>query len=336
MAEDLREDPGEFYPGGTVVPGVPVVPGGGGGSSVIVDDTLTQDGENPVKSKGIWSAIWGAIAAPAASVYEWVTTELKKKQDKLKQGDNIKIFEDGTISASGGSVDVVAEIKGKTIEPSKVIVTQGDNYTHISASAEPFSWRFENPSVSKSCNITSGVTRLGIVLLSSEEDYHHSYARYGCEEFSVSRSNIDKGTSHGFKLDVEKGTVNYSGSDGDVENTIVNMVNAMPRYRFVDAEIADGVLTIAPYTNAKIASDGTAFTVAVGEGSGYMRDCVLRVECGESAPKITWGTNFHPRTDAETDFACEVGKRNVYWITEHATGEFTVAGWQETAGGNAE
>ena len=40
MAEDLREDPGEFYPGGTVVPGVPVVPnipvvpGGGGGASI--------------------------------------------------------------------------------------------------------------------------------------------------------------------------------------------------------------------------------------------------------------------------------------------------------------
>ena len=112
-------------------------------------------------------------------------------------------------------------------------------------------------------------------------------------------------------------------------------VEVLPRYRFVDAEIIDGVLTVAPYTNAKIASDGTAFTVEVGEGNGYMRDCVLRVECGETAPKITWGDIFHPRTDAETDFKCEAGKRNVYWITEHAEGEFCVAGWQETEGGNA-
>lgn len=79
---------------------IPEGGGGGGGSSVIVDDTLTKDGENPVKSKGIWSAIWGAISAPAASVYAWVTTELGKKQDKLKAGDNITIAENGTISAT--------------------------------------------------------------------------------------------------------------------------------------------------------------------------------------------------------------------------------------------
>lgn len=109
----------------------------------------------------------------------------------------------------------------------------------------------------------------------------------------------------------------------------------LPRYRFVDAEIVDGKVTIAPYTNTKIASDGTEFTVAVGDESGYMRDCVLRVECGETAPKITWGNNFHPRTGAETDFSCVANVRNVYWITEHAEGEFCVAGWQETTGGNA-
>ena len=95
-------------------------------------------------------------------------------------------------------------------------------------------------------------------------------------------------------------------------------------------------MTVAPFANAKLTSDGTAFTVAVGGTSEYMRDCVLRVECGETAPTITWGANFHPRTDAETDFKCEAGKRNIYWITEHAEGEFAVAGWQATTGGNAQ
>lgn len=112
--------------------------------------------------------------------------------------------------------------------------------------------------------------------------------------------------------------------------------NLLPRYPFEDAAIADGVVTVAPYTNARIESDGTAFTVAVGGESGFMRDCVLCVECGDTAPTITWGENFHPRTDAETDFACVAGVRNVYWITEHSQGRFCVAGWQETAGGNAE
>jgi hypothetical protein len=112
--------------------------------------------------------------------------------------------------------------------------------------------------------------------------------------------------------------------------------DVLPRYEFADAAIIDGVVTVAPYTNAKLESDGTAFSVAVGGKSGYMRDCVLRVECGETAPKITWGNNFHPRTDAETDFTCVAGVRNVYWISEYAYDEFVVAGWQETEGGNAE
>lgn len=76
MSIDRREDSGEFYPGGTVVPGVP------GNAPGVVDDTLTQDSSNPVKSSGIWGAIWGAISAPAASVYEWVVDRLSQKVDK--------------------------------------------------------------------------------------------------------------------------------------------------------------------------------------------------------------------------------------------------------------
>lgn len=129
-----------------------------------------------------------------------------------------------------------------------------------------------------------------------------------------------------FKL-VDGESFKVSGGNG--------IAGYLPRYPFVDASIVDGVVTIAPCTDAKIASAGAAFTVVVGEDSGYTRDCVLRVECGDVAPTITWGNNFHPRTDAATDFACEAGKRNVYWISEYAPNEFVVAGWQETDGGNA-
>jgi hypothetical protein len=108
---------------------------------------------------------------------------------------------------------------------------------------------------------------------------------------------------------------------------------ALPKYEFVDAAITDGKVTVKPYSNGKLISDGTAFSVAVAEGDGKTRDCVLRVECADTAPTITWGANFHPRTDAETDFKCEAGKRNVYWITEYAPNEFVVAGWQQTDGG---
>ena len=111
---------------------------------------------------------------------------------------------------------------------------------------------------------------------------------------------------------------------------------ALPRYQFTSAGIIDGVVTIPPYVYASMLSDGTAFTVAVGEDNIYMRDCILCVQCGDVAPTITWPTNFHPRTDAETDFACVAGAMNVYWISEYVQGEFVVAGWQATAGGSAQ
>lgn len=110
----------------------------------------------------------------------------------------------------------------------------------------------------------------------------------------------------------------------------------LPRYYFTILEIVDGVVTVPPYTSASMPGDGTAFTVAVGEGNSmYLRDCILCVQCGDVAPTITWPANFHPRTDAETDFACVAGAMNVYWISEYAQGEFAVAGWQATAGGGA-
>ena len=112
--------------------------------------------------------------------------------------------------------------------------------------------------------------------------------------------------------------------------------HVLPRYQFTSAGIIDGVVTVPPYTNAGMLSDGTAFTVAVGGEGYYMRDCILFVMCGDVAPTITWPANFHPRTDAETDFACVAGVNNVYWISEYVQGEFVVAGWQATAGGSAQ
>ena len=114
---------------------------------------------------------------------------------------------------------------------------------------------------------------------------------------------------------------------------------ALPRYYFTILEVVGGVLTVPPYTSACIpGSPETAFTIAVGEGNSmymYLRDCILCVVCGDVAPTITWPANFHPRTDAVTDFACVAGAMNVYWISEYAQGEFAVAGWQATAGGSA-
>ena len=64
-------------------------------------------------------------------------------------------------------------------------------------------------------------------------------------------------------------------------------------------------------------------------------DCFALVDGTDAAPTVVWPAAFHPRTDEETDFACAVGLRNVYYISEYAPGAFVVGGWQETTGGRA-
>lgn len=105
------------------------------------------------------------------------------------------------------------------------------------------------------------------------------------------------------------------------------------------------ILTVSPYTVATYTADSTAaaFEIAVGAFptgvTGKARDCILVIDCtatGAVAPTVTWDTHFHPRTDTATDLAIvEAGKRAVFYISEYASGEFAVGGWQETEGGYA-
>ena len=118
------------------------------------------------------------------------------------------------------------------------------------------------------------------------------------------------------------------------------VLNRIPMYQMVGGTPSNGTLTVTPYTVATYTAgdSAAAFTVAVGTGeTGKARDCELVIDCtatGAVAPTVTWPATFHPRTDAATDFACEAGTRNVYFISEFASGEYAVGGWQETAGGN--
>lgn len=113
----------------------------------------------------------------------------------------------------------------------------------------------------------------------------------------------------------------------------------------VNATIESGVLTISPFGMAAYTpTANAAFSVGMGAlpsdmEAGKARDAVLVIDCSSLSegdePTVTWGTNFHPRTDAGTDFACVAGAKNVYYISEYAPGDFAVGGWTETAGGNA-
>lgn len=77
---DERRDSGEYYPGGRSRGDAPTP-----APAAVVDDAVTRTSANPVKSSGVWSAIWGALAAlPAgfASLYDWCVAQLAGKADK--------------------------------------------------------------------------------------------------------------------------------------------------------------------------------------------------------------------------------------------------------------
>ena len=79
---DERRDSGEYYPGGRSGGDAPTP-----APAAVVDDAVTSTSANPVKSSGVWSAVWGALAAlPAdfASLYDWVVAQLAGKIDKVK------------------------------------------------------------------------------------------------------------------------------------------------------------------------------------------------------------------------------------------------------------
>lgn len=116
------------------------------------------------------------------------------------------------------------------------------------------------------------------------------------------------------------------------ENDIPDITVLIPKYPFVDVSVANGAVTLTPYAVSQLTSDGTAFTVTMSGETGKVRDCVFVVDCTEreTAPNITWGPEFHQRTDEIPDFACKADAVNVYWITEYAEGQFAVVGWQVT------
>lgn len=71
---DERTDSGEFYPGGDRRGGDPI--------DLTFDDAVTRTSARAVKSSGIWSAIWGALAAlptGVASLYDWCVAQLAGK-----------------------------------------------------------------------------------------------------------------------------------------------------------------------------------------------------------------------------------------------------------------
>lgn len=89
------------------------------------DDTPTVGSNNPVKSGGIWSALWGTATTAFQSLYDWVVSKLSEYRDKTDLNvyglsAPVVSFADGfsvSYNSGGGSSDIryTAPSGGETI-----------------------------------------------------------------------------------------------------------------------------------------------------------------------------------------------------------------------------
>lgn len=111
---------------------------------------------------------------------------------------------------------------------------------------------------------------------------------------------------------------------------------AIPKYEFSShSSSADMLISLVPYTNMEYFLTPAVKNVGVrfaDSSTGTVRNCTLVLRCaGDTAPDVSWPSDFLPCTDAATDFKCEVGGvRNVYFITEYSPDKFRVERWLET------
>lgn len=111
----------------------------------------------------------------------------------------------------------------------------------------------------------------------------------------------------------------------------------IPKYRFVEATLIDGVISLVAYSAMTYVSDGNEIQISFEDNNeNNVRDCILVIDVPEgiSAPTIVWSDKFSSRTD-DSDFICDAASKNVYWITEYSVDRFVVARWQDVGGGNS-
>lgn len=97
-------------------------------SAVTVDDVVTHDGANPVKSSGVWAAIWGALVAlptGVASLYDWCVAQLAGKQDSLS-AQQLAAANSGATAAKVAVWDGYAAQKANVADLPYALVAPGE------------------------------------------------------------------------------------------------------------------------------------------------------------------------------------------------------------------
>lgn len=244
----------------------------------------------------------------------------------------------------GGDVDVVAEIEGKEIKPSSVVMPEVDGRHTTINSMHGFIWKESTDTTSKNVGLNATQNAVSLALFARTEDARDSSVNYGSTGIVAYEEDYENEENRSFNLNFLRGTVSYSGPEGEIENTIANMVNAMPRYPFVNADwvvgdididVDDGkatLLFVKKYHNSYYNTSSSnlqflSINLPEGETSdGLMRDAVLVIDMPEGSERsVDWMMDVHPRSGDAANLEVVAGKRNVFFITEVQPNVFMVA-----------
>lgn len=119
-------------------------------------------------------------------------------------------------------------------------------------------------------------------------------------------------------------------------NLSAAMSNVLPRYEFKTITAHDtNLIELESYKSLYWLCNHEELSIMVDSNStNKLREMILVIDTRNTVPSyMFWGSNFHPRTDANTDFKCEDGI-NVFWISEYMQDQFVVSRWLQTVGGN--
>lgn len=140
MAKDRREDAGQFYPGGNVVPRGPVTPGGGTPADYPTVRTNAAKGAEHAAEKG--NPHDTTAGQVGAYTKDEVNAALKKKQDNLSQSQ-LEAVNSGATKAKIDEIDDKLDKSGGTLTGS--VVVKGDGSSGVFAESfvagNAFMWK---------------------------------------------------------------------------------------------------------------------------------------------------------------------------------------------------
>lgn len=298
-------------------------------SSATLDMTVTRASSNPVRSSGIWAALWGELqTAPSSSLYDWCSAQSAGQLNKEESGVYSFVWGE-ELGGDGLAIRIPS-----TDDDSKDYVfdngiSRNDNsvlrYRDLpQAVPEVVGLRYRVAEAMPTARLPAGVT-FGPA---ADRPYSCTLSFDSAEdEWTLTTEETDNSILCTWVADGTSGSLdtswgfNFYSSNGNVLANVPNLVLAQPYVladRTVNLVVAkSGETTISVRLPDAVESE---------DGTRYARDLIVDVDNsgGSGAVRLTFsglGTEYALICNAEDEafsdlVALNAGERARFWISE--------------------